>query len=279
MTKICKKCKKEFPATLEYFFKISEYNNGLRGSCKVCMAKDVAKRRKDKIIAINTDENIKKKCTGCYKQFPATIDYFFSSKMGKYGLRSLCRKCFYAESMKSKCKPESRLKQKEYRKKYNIENRDANRKKCHEYYLANTEKEKARAKEYRKNNTDKYRLLDAKRNSDPKRRASQNISKGIRQCLKYKSKRGLHWETLVDFTKEDFVKHMEKLFADGMNWKNYGEWHIDHKIPISAFNFEVPEHEDFKRCWSLKNLQPLWAGDNISKHAKLKKPFQPSLAL
>ena len=64
-----------------------------------------------------------------------------------------------------------------------------------------------------------------------------------------------------------------------MIWGNYGDWHIDHKIPISAFNFTKPEHEDFKRCWALSNLQPLWAKDNISKNAKLEKHFQPSLAI
>jgi len=45
----------------------------------------------------------------------------------------------------------------------------------------------------------------------------------------------------------------------------------------SVFNFSKPEDMDFKRCWALSNLQPLWAADNFSKHAKLKKPFQPSM--
>ena len=58
-----------------------------------------------------------------------------------------------------------------------------------------------------------------------------------------------------------------------------GEWHIDHIIPKSVFNFTKPEHEDFKRCWALKNLQPLWAEENISKFNKLDKHFQPTLAL
>jgi len=279
MIKTCTKCEKELPATLEYFFKKSKHGNGFRSNCKMCMAKSVAKRRKNKIVAINTDENTKKECSACKEKLPATIDYFFSSKMGKHGLRSVCKKCFYNQSMEYKQKPSSRLQQKEYRKKHHTKNKDANNKKCREYYHNNAEKEKERTARYRKANIEKYRLLDEKRRLDPKFRASQGISKGIRQCLKYKSKRGLHWETLVDFTKEDFIKHMEKLFVDGMNWDNYGTWHIDHVIPISAFNFEVPEHMDFKRCWSLKNLQPLWASDNISKHGNLDKPFQPSLMI
>jgi 5-methylcytosine-specific restriction endonuclease McrA len=65
-----------------------------------------------------------------------------------------------------------------------------------------------------------------------------------------------------------------------MTWENYGsEWHLDHKIPLSVHNFTKPEHSDFKKAWSLKNLQPLWAEDNLKKNAKLNKPFQPSLLL
>ena len=73
------------------------------------------------------------------------------------------------------------------------------------------------------------------------------------------------------------MKHIEKKFVSGMSWSNYGRWHIDHIKPISKFNFVKPEDEDFKRCWALKNLQPLWAEENLSKHNKLEKPIQPSL--
>lgn len=48
----------------------------------------------------------------------------------------------------------------------------------------------------------------------------------------------------------------------------YG-WHIDHKLPVASFNFDSPEHLDFKKCWALENLQPLWAKENISKGAKV----------
>ena len=47
--------------------------------------------------------------------------------------------------------------------------------------------------------------------------------------------------------------------------------------PFSVFNFEKPEDADFKKAWALKNLRPLWKVANLSKGAKLKKAFQPSL--
>ena len=92
-------------------------------------------------------------------------------------------------------------------------------------------------------------------------------------------KGGRSWETLVGYTASQLKRHIERRFVGGMAWNNYGEWHIDHIIPISAFNFTKPEHEDFRRCWALFNLQPMWAKENITKGARLEKPFQPSLAL
>jgi len=86
---------------------------------------------------------------------------------------------------------------------------------------------------------------------------------------------------LVGFSLEELKKHFEKQFKKGMSWELVmtGQIHIDHKIPIAAFNFETPEDIDFKRCWALKNLQPLFALENKSKKDSLYIPFQPSLLL
>jgi hypothetical protein len=65
-----------------------------------------------------------------------------------------------------------------------------------------------------------------------------------------------------------------------MSWDNYGTvWEIDHNIPVAAFNFDKPEHLDFKLCWDLKNLQPLEVSLNRSKNDRISKPFQPALAI
>lgn len=51
-----------------------------------------------------------------------------------------------------------------------------------------------------------------------------------------------------------------------MNWNNYGSyWWIDHKKPIAAFNYTIPEDQTFKDCWSLANLQPLEKIKNMKK--------------
>jgi len=95
------------------------------------------------------------------------------------------------------------------------------------------------------------------------------------------NKKRLQWSIMVGYNKEELKKHLEKQFTDGMNWQSFlkGEIHIDHIVPISAFNFTKPEHTDFKKCWALKNLQPMWARENIIKSNKLTKHFQPSLLL
>ena len=162
------------------------------------------------------------------------------------------------------------------------------------YYKKHGERVKETARKNRPKHRERivrYReKCKPQRNLDERERAkidiqfklNRNIRSSMCNSLKYNgSKNGRHWEGLVGYTLMDLKKHLEKKFLPGMSWDNWGinGWHIDHKIPISAFNFTDPSHTDFKRCWSLKNLQPLWAFDNISKNDKLEKPFQPSLAL
>ncbi len=113
---------------------------------------------------------------------------------------------------------------------------------------------------------------------NPKIRLNASISENIRCSLKG-NKKGQRWETLVGYNLQQLINHLEKQFQPNMTWKNYGKWHIEHKIPISVFNFDSAKHIDFQRCWSLNNLQPMWASDNFKKHANLDGPFQSSLKL
>lgn len=61
-----------------------------------------------------------------------------------------------------------------------------------------------------------------------------------------------------------FVKKwIESQFLPGMTWENHGEWHIDHIKPCASFDLTDPEQQ--RECFNYKNLQPLWAFDNLSK--------------
>ena len=47
-----------------------------------------------------------------------------------------------------------------------------------------------------------------------------------------------------------------------MSWENYGEWHIDHKIPLK---YNKPSLEEVVQRLHYTNTQPMWASENMSK--------------
>lgn len=194
-------------------------------------------------------------------------------------------------------------KAKENRRKYYQKNRKEILKKAKEYSKRNEEKIKEYHNNWKKNNKDKvkqyqkkaskkwyegnreeirdkrikwnkenkkyYRNYMREMRKDPLYKMSNNISRGIRQSLKSQglSKNHRQWETMVGYTKQDLRDHLESLFTEGMTWNNQGKWHIDHIIPQSFFN--LADNVEFKMCWRLENLQPLWALDNMSKGKSL----------
>lgn len=142
------------------------------------------------------------------------------------------------------------------------------------WYQENKEHRKKYLKEYREKNID--RIRETKRNYERNRKATDplyklisNFRSAIYIVLKENNlqKYG-HYFDILGYTPEELIVHLEKQFNDGMNWDNYGEWHIDHIKPISSFVFESSEDEEFKKCWSLDNLQPMWGLENIRKGNK-----------
>ena len=198
---------------------------------------------------------------------------------------------FYYEKNKEKIKE----KHKEYYegnkdkfKENGIKWRKNNKEKMIDYYKSYEEDNKyeikERKKEYYKNNKyeidkkhEKYNstteAVKKRRERDNKRREcfmfrlNGNMSSGIRSALRGGglSKKGRHWENLVGYTVHDLKERLEKLFQTGMTWENYGDWHVDHIIAKSLFKIKEVGDEEFMKCWSLDNLQPLWAVDNIKK--------------
>jgi len=83
-----------------------------------------------------------------------------------------------------------------------------------------------------------------------------------------KKKEGRSWREFVDYSLEELMQHLERQLLPGMTWGNQGEWHIDHIIPQSSFRFSSPDDPEFKACWALSNLRPMWAKENIQKNAR-----------
>lgn len=73
----------------------------------------------------------------------------------------------------------------------------------------------------------------------------------------------------LPYSIDELKSHLESQFKPGMSWNNYGEWHIDHIVPDSNFNYDSMNHVGFLLSWSLSNLRPLWATENHKKYNKL----------
>lgn len=193
-------------------------------------------------------------------------------------------------------KPENRKKRKTYFKIYlNKSENQKQRRKYMKEYLQRPEIAK-RTKEYKKEYNqspegierikehrnkpevkERRNQKERERRNNPTYKLRGGMGSRIRTSLKG-NKGGRHWEGLVNYTLKDLKKHLEKQFTDEMSWDNYGTyWHLEHIIPISAFNFSNPKHIDFRRCWELSNLRPLEKIENLSKGGKLIKDFQLGL--
>lgn len=63
---------------------------------------------------------------------------------------------------------------------------------------------------------------------------------------------------------EEFKSYIEAQFKDNMSLENHGEWHLDHKTPVSWANTE----DEIYELNHYTNFQPLWSFDNLSKGNK-----------
>lgn len=126
-----------------------------------------------------------------------------------------------------------------------------------------------RARMYRQSQAgrDKKRREKEQNRRDPVKRINRAFSEAVRKHLrKFKAGKPVGgWKASVGYSLDELKRHLECLFRPGMSWENYGEWHVDHIIPKAAFTFSSTDDPSFKECWSLDNLQPLWAEENAIK--------------
>jgi len=155
------------------------------------------------------------------------------------------------------------------------ETKERKRKNYDKWYEQNKEHRKEYLKQWRTENIDKWKKLkrDYERNRksrDPLYKLISNFRTAIYQVLKESNvEKNGHYFDILGYTPEELINHLEKQFTEGMTWENYGEFHVDHKLPISSFNIKEIGDEEFMRCWCLDNLQPMWGEENIRKSNKV----------
>ena len=98
-----------------------------------------------------------------------------------------------------------------------------------------------------------------------KNRYHSDINFRLACCLRSSIRRAIKGNvttfTYLGCSIEEFKKYLESKFQPGMSWDNYGEWHIDHIVPVAS-------GKDIYKLFHYSNLQPLWARDNLRKGKK-----------
>jgi hypothetical protein len=161
-------------------------------------------------------------------------------------------------------------------------NKDKVKKSVIHWRLNNKDKNYLITRKWLKEHPEKKKIYNSRKHivqmSTPQGRLRNSMGSYLSRLLRL-GKGGRPFSSLVGYTIEELKSHLELNFKDGMSWENRNLWHVDHIIPVSAFNYETADDIDFHKCWALSNLRPMWAKENISKKDKVSIPFQPSLLI
>ena len=218
-----------------------------------------------------------KRCYCCGLEKPQSE--FYKDKSKNSGLHSSCKKC---NNLARAARHRKRLESEpEFKKQYYLLRRAKLRKKIErdpEYRkklnLSRKERHRRRVEsdpEYRKKYNNKQYLKGKRRlERDPIFRYRKMMSATMREGIKegYNDGTLVHRVLGVDFN--TMRSHIQSLFIEGMSWDNFGEWHLDHIIPLSIAKTE----EEVLKLLHYTNVQPLWAKDNLKKSNKIPEGYQ-----
>lgn len=188
-----------------------------------------------------------KKCVSCHADKP--LNCFTKRSNQKDGLDYYCKDC-------------SREKSNAYRER----NKEKIKERKKAEYEKNKEHYSAYKKEWKKKNRDRLREQKKKfRHENPIAAFISSFRGRTNKLLSHKKNGKPRTMDFVGCSTDILRQHIESQFKKGMSWDNYGEWHIDHIIPLQC---AIDMDEVFTLC-HYTNLQPLWAKDNLSKSSKM----------
>lgn len=251
-------------------FHFRDKKKGIKSwDCKECSSKRSKENRlnpKPKKIkkSILEKDITEKKCNGpC--GLVKKLDCFFLVSNKNYH-RNKCKQCVMDQRQE---KIEKKREELHNSPEYIV-------KKAEELHLKeeNAESHKRELKD-RRNKRKKER-----RKNDPSYRLREYLSIEINTILKYNGsgKKGRSFLTAIGCSMNDFKFHYESLFEPWMTWENQGKydpktwddndpktwkWQQDHIIPLADLPFSSMEDENFKIAFSLSNLRPFSAKQNV----------------
>lgn len=194
-----------------------------------------------------------KLCNKCLIEKP--FDLFSRDKSKNDGFCTICKDC--ARANRKAWYEKNKDKVKEYQANYERENRDQVRE---------------RSRVWREKNRDhllsKRRSYHAERYSnDITYSVNHKVRSMLRRVLKATNKpKDFCTFEKIGYTTDDLIQRMEFQFKDGMSWDNFGEWEIDHKIPIAVMVGRGEFRPEIINA--LSNLQPMWMQQNRSKGSR-----------
>lgn len=229
-----------------------------------------------------------KRCTKCQQDKPATSEFFHACKRSPDGRRSVCCACRAADHAEHR---DERLpKRREHYqankdrllanvRAYYQENAEAQRKAALARHYRNRERRLPQMRAYQQENRD---TLLAKKRVRGKQEWLERYGQDLAYTLKHRvgsllritlkhARKSRRMEELLGFTTEELMAHLERQFTKGMSWERLlaGEIEIDHIVPVKSFNITSDDSPEFRACWALSNLRPMWSSENRSKGAKV----------
>jgi hypothetical protein len=214
-------------------------------------------------------EVVMKTCKKCNEEKP--LDEFYNQKGTKDGKRPRCKVCTDAYTAEYNKKNRERINER-YR-----ELRKENPEQWREYIDSRRGRHQERMEndpEYAEVVREKNRVRQRRWKSQLNNRLISNLRTRLNEYASgkrtdYRNKYTSKTREFLGCSIEEFRKHLESQFTEGMTWDNYGYygWHVDHILPVDSFDMTDPEQQ--RKCFHYTNLQPLWAPDNFEKSNKI----------